>query len=315
MAEENRSSKSLDADVGRNLKDAKVPLRSKFDGLVLFLHNIMKLLDFRCVGCGDQTDDSADVIAPAGWNSSSDSWSFKYRHPRSTMTFVLKCLQMGDQILVHALAIEVNEVHSLQLNITDWTNSSAALDDYDALFKDTAKLVQTFRSEITNRLLPEDTKHGYGLAKQQTVTSTNSNNSRSNQDRRDPLRDDRYDPLREDPLRVPNSGGRRYIPPPMGFEPFGGGGMPMVPPFGMGHNDLSPFGNPYMGPTFGGSGGNLMGPNHPGFFQGGRGGGIPRGAHPPGARFDPYGPPGMGFPEPDGDEFMPPGSESGFSDF
>jgi len=69
-------------------------------------------------------------------------------------------------------------------------------------------------------------------------------------------------------------------------------------------------------------GGNLVGPNHPGFggtldpyydpygigipndFRRGRGN---RGRGPPGARFDPFGPPGGGFGNPNNDHLPPPG--------
>ena len=74
-----------------------------------------------------------------------------------------------------------------------------------------------------------------------------------------------------------------------------------------------------MPPAPGPGTGNLIGPNHPGFGPlvtdpyanspyGPMGRGRGRGSFPPGARFDPYGPPGMPFPPgPDPDDLPPPG--------
>ena len=71
-------------------------------------------------------------------------------------------------------------------------------------------------------------------------------------------------------------------------------------PFGMGHSDLNPFGNnPFgmIGGPFGNErGGNLMGPNHPGFGTGPNHPGFGTGGMPGGGniRFDPPGPFGGG---------------------
>ena len=88
------------------------------------------------------------------------------------------------------------------------------------------------------------------------------------------------------------------------------------PPYGIGDGDLDPFG--------GGGNGMFAGPGHPVFGPGGgRVGGlpaVPRGMVPPGARYDPVGPGGMGgrnpnlFPgEPDPDELKPPGYDDQFN--
>jgi PI31 proteasome regulator len=123
-------------------------------------------------------------------------------------------------------------------------------------------------------------------------------------------------------------GGRRYYEDDedgAGFGPrfggVGGGGLggmggglhPPFPPFGgsIGRDDLMPsFGGAVPGGMFyggggggfgGGGGGMLFGPDHPVFHggPGGLGGGLgrlPPPGVPPGARFDPFGPPGIGEP-------------------
>ncbi|KAJ5072915.1 proteasome inhibitor pi31 subunit [Anaeramoeba ignava] len=107
-----------------------------------------------------------------------------------------------------------------------------------------------------------------------------------------------------DPLRIPNQ--RRT--------------NRTRPPFSIGENDF-PFG-PDLGPDFGGNfGGNFIGPNHPSFFQPPKGTGrpnpqndidpfrIPPNSIPPKAKFDPFGPPELGFSKtgnPNPDHFKPP---------
>jgi len=104
-----------------------------------------------------------------------------------------------------------------------------------------------------------------------------------------------YPDPHHDPLRVPRP-----------ERPFGIGGGDVYPGSGGGFGYI-----PGIDP-FGG-GGSLVGPHHPGFgipdpflpnphhFP--RGGRLP----PRGARFDPFGPPGVR-PNPDHDHFRPPGN-------
>ncbi|CAG9135927.1 unnamed protein product [Plutella xylostella] len=116
----------------------------------------------------------------------------------------------------------------------------------------------------------------------------------------------------DDPLRVPPRPGLRPESPtrPDLWH------MPEVNPYNVGRSDLDPFA---AGPGIGGGGGGGMlfnpfgprrDPENPGL---GIPGGLPRGAVPPGARFDPFGPPGAPpirgrRPPPDADHFPPPGN-------
>ncbi len=81
-------------------------------------------------------------------------------------------------------------------------------------------------------------------------------------------------------------------------------------PFEVGRGDLDPFGR-------GIGGGMLMDPRHPSRHrpQMGIPGNLPPGAVPPGARFDPFGPPGIpdrGFPGRYGGPGRQPGPRGGF---
>jgi len=184
---------------------------------------------------------------------------------------------------------------------------------------------------IAHRLVPDAAKEGY----EDGAASTNENNENGASSsaaaaaprvtprpmpgpRPTPIMDDgnNNDPLRIGPIRGP---------PRMPHQPFPGGMMPGMPgmPGGFGSDDLVPGGGvgpPMWGPRGGAMGGNLMGPrNFPGMGGGrgmggmggmagipglgrGRGRGLP-GRVPPGARYDPMGPGGVG---PDNDIERPP---------
>jgi len=288
------------SDVIKLIQENKPPIRNQFDALTLVLHLITKeLFGFRCIGITDQLDSTAnDKLVPDGWNKSSDAYSFYYKHPKSSMTFILKNLTMGEKLLVNGLAVEDNRVYTLELNVNDYIKKGVANDDFQNIFMNMEAL-NVFKREIINKLLPMTEEEA---PENRPVVVPPSGRGPPQQ----PYSPS-YDPLRVTPPRQPR------IPVSPLYEP----GFPSyAPPFGVGDRDLDPLG-PGI-PSFPGQGGNLIGPNHPGFgpvtdpyatgpFPGrGRGrGGAPPG-HPPGARFDPFGPPGFGF-EPDNDELPPPG--------
>ena len=120
-------------------------------------------------------------------------------------------------------------------------------------------------------------------------------------------------PLARNPPPRPETDPLRDLRDPRGRAPYVPGGNP----FAVGGDDLNPFGG-FGGPLGGGmmGGGMMIGPNHPGFGPGGfgpGGAGMPRGMRPPppGARFDPTGPRGLGG-DPDWDDAPPPGASDMF---
>jgi len=261
----------------------KPQLRNGFDGVILVLHAVMKNLGFTLISCGDSgLGDSGNVgaFAPEGWNGSSDSYSFKYKHPRGSKTFVIRNLVMGETLLVNGLAGEEKNIHTFDLILSDYIQEGVALDDYDHLFKNLDRLISNFLNNIVYKMAPD-----MGGTRTQAPT------------RERPT----YDPY-NDPLRVPNSGRQPGRSPLMEGGPFN------PQPFGIGNRDMNPFGF-----TTPGQEGNLMGPGHPGFgpqVTDPYGAGHPFGGRPPpGARYDPFGPPRRGNPfgEPDNDDVPPPG--------
>ncbi|KAE8228224.1 hypothetical protein CF326_g6854 [Tilletia indica] len=294
---------------------------------------------------------------PKEWNARGpESYAFRYRHNQSAMEFVLKIVRMSGRALIHALAVEDNKTATLDVSVADYT--SAAFFPYppgsasdsgsteplingfigSARLRDLSSL---FKINIIQKLVPGLQKEGY-LEESGPATAGSSSQADRNEDQQrrrepgpdyDPLLDPRFQPRPARPGQDPH------------FDPFAGGGhFGGRNPATIGDRDLNPLGIPpgiFGGgppPLFGGGdngGGMIVGPNHPMFRDrfgsdvGGTGGegGLPVGAVPPGARFDPIGPfggpmgpgrggpgggprrPGRGGPlggDPDWDDLAPP---------
>ncbi|TPX40918.1 hypothetical protein SeMB42_g03586 [Synchytrium endobioticum] len=325
-----------------------VLLKSGADLVMALVHVIMIKFGCRFIGLGEDgptttsqepsASNDADNIVPLpfGWNSTGDTYSFRYRHTQSTFTFLIKCVKVSNRMVIHAMALEDGKLLTLELNLHEYIGPSfpfpyrsgsnrqiAAAFISDEIIEE---LVTKIRTEIVQRILPG---HGVKLGYEEAATSSSTAQNRDSSASRN------VPPSRPDPLRfeTPPYGGRWGIP--AGIGAFGIGDRDLdpfvaapgiIPPRGMG------IGNPFGGM---GGGGMVVGPDHPMF------GGVPGGvggfgplvggpdrlgplAVPPGARFDPIGPfgPGAGGPvrpgrgsgrgqpfsgEPDNDELPPPG--------
>jgi len=216
------------------------------------------------------------------------------------MTFVLKILLLGDKLLVHAIAEEDKNIRSIELNVNDFVKPKVSYDDFDNLYKNLDQLLSTFKEGIVSKLFPMSTSEAPESVRA-APTTTNTVN---------------------DPLRVPGSGNRGTptAPYPYSADPYIDEDYGTTPPgwFGVGSQDLNPFSSPFAPPFGSPASGTQIGPNHPGFGPGvrnpytqpfpGRGRGRAWIPPPPGARFDPFGPPGFpGSGNPDNDEPPPPG--------
>ncbi|CAG8459462.1 16371_t:CDS:2 [Acaulospora morrowiae] len=326
-----------------------VQLRSGQDALAAMFHTIMHSLGFRLVGLGERDepgdninrDSEGNIIGlPETWNLHGPQlYAFRYKHNQSSITFLIKCISLGNNFMVHAMGIEENEETSikptsLELVTRDYTPVSAfpyIVNNQNSeqlvnifISKNRIKdLVSLYKINIVQKLIPNLFKPGY---EETSATTTSRYNDRYPQH-------DTNDPLRI-PLRRP-----QHFQPPIFGDPYGGDEPLNYNPLSVGRNDLDPLGsNPILGPPrFGGGGiqpfggpsrggGSIMGPDHPIFDprvpdrnSGGIRGGpqfLPSGAVPPGARYDPVGPfgplSGRGggrFPsgEPNNDELPPPG--------
>uniref|UniRef100_A0A1D1YET9 Proteasome inhibitor PI31 subunit n=1 Tax=Anthurium amnicola TaxID=1678845 RepID=A0A1D1YET9_9ARAE len=329
-------------------------LSSGQDALAALSHSIMQAVGFRLVGLGEEDSSNEDnntvnrdsegniVGLPKGWNvQGPNSYSFRYKHPQSSFTFLIKCMRLSNKFLIHGMGVEDNKTITLEVITDDYTSPSFFpfttekynVDPIVHGFISTSRIkdfTNIYKINIIQKLIPGLNKPGYEESGTTTTTAQPSSSTRQ-QD--------------HDPLRIPTRQPPRV--PPLFDDPYGGDEpLSINNPFNIGRDDLDPLGsNPIYGPPrFGGSGGihpfggsnrgggMIVGPGHPMFGQQGptRGGGLyggpqplPRGSVPPGARFDPIGPFGPRGPnqgqrgsgnrgnifggEPDNDELPPPG--------
>jgi len=240
-------------------------------------------MGYHSCGLGEvDTPKASEVVIPEGWNSS-DAYHFRYRY-RDEKLYIIKCLSLGEKFLVHALDPK-NNVFYFEFNLADFIGSN--LENYETVYKDLDTLISLLKINILNKLNPPTPQE-------------------KERERPSPLREE--EGYAYNPYYGTRSEGERYYP-----GGFGIGGEDLFPP--------SPFQPGFVDPYRGEGGpGSLVGPNHPGFgpvndpFRGrgpfpGRGRG---GLAPPGARFDPFGPPGSNFPfGPDPNHFPPPGGNFG----
>lgn len=223
------------------------------------------------------TSPSTDDVGIDRWNELEDDYAFVYANPeKGSKKVLVKCLVMNDKLLVDALAEGGSEPVHLEINVGDYVEENQGT-NYSAHYKNLEKLVMNLDSEILSKL-------------EGTSSTGTSSNKPSGSETREGSRH----------INEPGVG----IAEPRGRQPYPMG--PLYPPVNpIGGSDLFPGPGAGVYPTWGdpsGGGGMLLGPNDPRWFGGSGGGmgfpGAPPGV-PPGARFDPFGPPGVPGFEPD----------------
>lgn len=232
----------------------------------------------------------------------------RYRHARSALTFEVRATPLGTRLRVTGVhdAAQDDDVATLNLPVaTHYVESAADGAHWTDGLQDLNAVATLVLIQVAHRLVPGAAKEGYEAGTQAAASSSNA----QPQQAPPPMPAPQYlPPPDNDPLRIgPVRGGPRPLVPPYGPE-----GFPAAD--GFGQDDLMPalprmpgfgsVGGIGMGGGFGRGGGgmgggNLMGPrNFMPPFRGqapmGRGrGGLPPGV-PPGARYDPMGPGGVG---------------------
>ncbi|KAI8075482.1 PI31 proteasome regulator N-terminal-domain-containing protein [Gilbertella persicaria] len=292
--------------------------KNPYDAIAGAVHAIMLSVGFRFAGLGDdarQEGDGTRKVLPENWNENGlHVYAFRYSHPQSSLTFVVKTLKLGDKCVILGLGIGDNKTAMLDFLIEDYT--SASFYPYESSsdkplvhgfissnrFED---FIKAYKLKILQKLIPGLQKPGY------EEQEDNSNNAPSS-GRFEPQRQQQRYPSR-DQEDIYDVGGSDLRPlPDQGMHmPGGGGGMYVGPDH----------------PIFGGRGGSSL-DDPSGLFGGPQP--LPRGSVPPGARFDPIGPfgglprrptggnRGRGGPhrnfagEPDNDELRPPGYDDMF---
>ncbi|XP_047311305.1 probable proteasome inhibitor [Impatiens glandulifera] len=204
------------------------------------------------------------------WNDANDEYAFIYSNPdKGSKKVLIKCLAMNDMLMVDGIEDNGSDPLHLELNVGNYTAENGGA-NYASQFKDLDKLVSIVDKEVLSKL--------EGRPKKAPASTSNAEPSsyipRTRVIEPEPL----------NPVHEPYNSG--YIYPPI--APFGGSDILPGPgagiyPLGRGRDDFD--------------GGMFVGPNSSMFGRMGRQpsfpGAPPGLGVPPGARFDPFGPPGV----------------------
>lgn len=258
-------------------------LNKKEDVLTLFVHYILIKGGYKCIGLGDDKiltgNESSSETLPHEWNSSS---SYSIRYFLNNTLYILKGIPVEKNIVYNLLSGSEMKVTNVAFNIDATVGSLKG--DLATLIPNHDEVLKKIQTELIGPMGNGNTKEATTQASGSSQQPT-QNNGRSSFD--DPLfvpgchSGPGVNPLWVDPERDPLRVGRSDL------DPLGRGGGGMI---------FNPFGGrpSVLDPSMG-----LPGPP------------LPRGAVPPGARFDPFGPPLPGHPRPrrppGSDEFHPPG--------
>jgi len=270
--------------------------RDKFDALVAFVHWCYIRNGFLCIGSPPPEMDltpnrvasllresnGGSELLPSGWNSRADgTWTLAYKAPGQGPVVVLKAVKVTTELTLNVM--KVNEADNEVRTLSIYP--ARQVDDNLAakparLFPELQSLKENVMAGIVRPLCP--------LPALTDEQRTDQDARGQNPDARTTSgRDLRFQPRADDPLR---DLGRADL------DPFGQGGGMVFDPLRVGR-----------------------GGGRPGQF-GPDGRPLPPGAVPPGARFDPFGPPGAagrgrgrgrGF-GPDPDHESPPGWDDMF---
>lgn len=259
--------------------------KSAADCAVAAFHCLLINEGLQCVGTGDvwsdsNSESSTSEMLPTNWNDDQEVYSLRYVSKDRTCRVLLKIAKADHMLLVNAVKNE-NTVATMSFPVVNYVSSN--YEEYSTAYKDLESLGESFRKEIM-----------------EVLTTTPKPAEKQSEKKETPVQSQSTPPS-QPPMGVfPQQPSATYQPPyPYPFPPRVGG------------SDLDPFGRM-------GGGGMLMDPSGfgipprpslPQFGVGGPGG-LPRGAVPPGARFDPFMPPIRPnrnpdhFKPPDYDEFM-----------
>jgi hypothetical protein len=294
------------------IKKLNKNFKSKFDALFLYLHALMQTYGFKVVGLGEDGNMIENKDLPDQWNLSDDSWAFRYKHFKSSMTFLLKGLKLSGKLIVYGIALEQNEVLNIELKVDDYV-TNVSMNDFEHLYQNVSQLENLVLNSIIKKFIPSLSDLQSNQNTQSNQGINNSNNFDHYEPEHDPLRIPPRNP-NYDPLRIPSRNPNRN----RNFDPFALEDD-YYNDFEVGRGDVNPQIPGYFNP-----GGGLVGPNHPGFgpsindpyYNDPFGIGMPRDLRnnpnnrrrPPNSRFDHFGPPGnFGGGNPNNDHLPPPG--------
>ncbi|KAL6987683.1 hypothetical protein U1Q18_013432 [Sarracenia purpurea var. burkii] len=216
---------------------------------------------------------TTDEVGIEQWNEFEDDYAFLYSNPdKGSKKALVKCLTMNDKLLVDALNEGGFEPVHLETNVGDYARENGGT-NYASHFKDLGKLVSRIEKEILSKL--------NGTLKEPLSTQRSSPTQPSSSITME--------------FEVTGPPAPQSYPAGIAYPPVNPvGGSDLFPGPGAG---VFPTRGDFGSGNFGRGGGMFVGPDHPlfGGIGSGRDPGLPGGLPgvPPGARFDPYGPPGV----------------------
>ncbi|KAJ0182321.1 hypothetical protein K1T71_001690 [Dendrolimus kikuchii] len=263
-------------------KTVEKDVTRKTDVIIAFIHfNLMKR-GFRSIGIGDERalagDEEKSELLPTGWN---DKENYTLRYVLDDKLYILHGLNTDGNLIINLMRSEDLVVSNIVVKVDDTVKEMQG--SIDKMMPNYKELMFNVKRDLIDTIATRHTS----TAETQTSGSA---------------------PRRISPQITPRPGPavqpdhpNVWNPPPE--QPFGG----------IGRSDLDPF-----MPGGGGMIFNPFGPRRSNENPGlGIPGGLARGAVPPGARFDPFGPPGAFLPSargrsrpPDSDHLPPPGFEN-----
>ncbi|KAL0020495.1 hypothetical protein WJX77_011207 [Trebouxia sp. C0004] len=262
--------------------------RTRNDRVAFAVHAFMVANGFKLEAVGDNADkaSSAESIRSSErvaefdtWNASADAYTFLYnpdpwQQGVIEKPMLLKIVSLGDQLLLNWVTLHSaqHEPQQLELEASHYITSKSGL---PACYQNIDDLVGKLRSTT------HPAEQSAGLKPREAASAKGQlNNAASMRQEAEPdygAADDEF-PKESRRIAQPPSGilGSHDAVPP-GFQPPGYGGLQESFPGGMGR-----------------TGGMHMGPDDPLFAgRSGMGRSGRPGLNPPGARYDPIGPPGM----------------------
>uniref|UniRef100_A0A6B2F969 Proteasome inhibitor PI31 subunit n=1 Tax=Bothriechis nubestris TaxID=1766655 RepID=A0A6B2F969_9SAUR len=250
------------------------------DALLCFVHWKLITRDYRCLGPGDQpgANERKSEMLPAGWNADKELYTLRYRLKDDSHDLLVKAILMDNSIILNVMDPKTQKVADLTLKVTDYIDPEH-LADFDRVYRNMEEL----QTQIVHHIIsPFETSKRQSNAKEEEP-KRERNPSPPNPPDHDPL---------WIPPRHPHGSRQPNWPDPLS-------------PFDIGRQDLDPLGGR-------GGGGMIFDPLRSGFRNpvldpsSGLPSRLPPGSVPPGARFDPFGPPGAGRSEPNPDHLRPP---------
>ncbi|KAM7265105.1 hypothetical protein ACFE04_002788 [Oxalis oulophora] len=262
------------------IRASRPNFRNNYDKAAFAIHSSFIASGYTLTATGPHAfDDSAlssSSTVEVGidhWNDREDEYAFLYVNPKNLKRVLVKCLVIGDKLVVDALANGASAPVHLEVNVNDYVNVDGG-ENYADQYKNLEHLVDKANEEFLNKL--DDSKKK-PAASDVPSSSTQTHEEESRQD----LRDVTGPGVGFFNPRGPMVDRSGFVVPPI--NPYEG-------------SDLFPGPGAGMYPTRGdfGGGSMLVGPNDPRWLGGmQRNPSFPNPGVPPGARFDPFGPPGV----------------------